>query len=127
MPKFKIVTVADYKRPRGEFNDPKKFGKPLEEIGYVPIDRQVDSFFRAGQNLVQSFDSDVDDPVYDPLLEVRDYDLSEIGHAMVGLTDKLTASARQQAEALAKAEAGKQTIEGSAEVSEELGKDTSET
>lgn len=107
----------DYKPFSGEVNDPKKFGHYVETLGYVPIDRQVDSFFRAGQRTIdddRNFDSLADDPddFDDESYKVRDMELSEIGQAMSRLSGKLTDSARAAAEAQAKAEAGKIDVEG---------------
>lgn len=108
----------DYKPFPGEVNDPKKFGHYVETIGYVPIARQVDSFFRAGQRTLDdnsNYDSLADDPddFDDPSYKVREMELSEIGQAMSGLAGKLTDSARAAAEAQAAAEAGKIDVEGS--------------
>lgn len=109
-------------KPRGEVNDSRKFGKFVETIGYVPVDRQVDSFFRAGARWIDTFsdkdyDSTADDPSDDSMLNVRDYDLEDIGHEMAGFMQKtdqaLTASTEQAAEVASKSEEGKNIVTGS--------------
>lgn len=117
----KYVDYAKSK-PRGEVNDARKFGKYVETIGYVPVDRQVDSFFRAGSRWIDTFsdkdyDSTVDDPVDDPLLDIRGAELEDIGHEMAGFMKKtdqaLTASTEQASEAMSKSEADKNVVTGS--------------
>lgn len=117
----------NFSKPRGEVNG-NKFGKCVETLTYVPIERQVDSFFRAGARFIDSFsdkdyDSTADDPVDDPLLGVRDFDLEDVGHEMARFmqkTDKpLTASTEQASEAASAAEAGKNEFTGSDPKSED--------
>lgn len=107
----KTFRNADFEPFVGEYNS-VEFGSYLDDLGYVPIDRQVESFFRAGARLVdaddpRNYDSVEDDPVEDPSLRVRDMELSEIGALMGELNQKLTDSARAAAEAQSKLEASK--------------------
>lgn len=107
----KTFRNADFEPSVGEYNS-VEFGSYLDDLGYVPIDRQVESFFRAGARLVdaddpKNYDSEEDDPVEDPSLRVRDMELSEIGALMGELNQKLTDSARAAAEAQSKLEASK--------------------
>lgn len=94
--------------PISEYNDARKFGKYVETIGYVPIDRQVDSFFRAGERWLDTFsdkdyDSVDDMPVDDAMLDVRDFELEDVGHEMANMLLKseraLTASVEQAKQA----------------------------
>lgn len=112
-----MISKLAYVPPVPEYNNPKEFGHYVEKIGYVPIQRQVDSFFRAGQRVVDlddNFDTFEDDPSNfdDPAFRVRDMELSEIGHEMSKFADKLTDSARQAAAAESAAEAGKNEVSG---------------
>lgn len=107
----KTFRNADFEPSVGEYNS-VEFGSYLDDLGYVPIDRQVESFFRAGARLVdaddpRNYDFEEDDPVEDPSLRVRDMELSEIGALMGELNQKLTDSARAAAEAQSKLEASK--------------------
>lgn len=116
-----ISKCHSYKPVRGEVNG-VKFGSCVETLTYVPIEKQVNSFFRAGARYVDSFsdkdyDSTADDPLDDSLLDVRDYDLEDVGHEMARFmqkTDKpLTASVEQASAAASAAESGKNVVTGS--------------
>lgn len=109
----------DFKPHVGEYNNPRKFGHYVETIGYVPIQRQVDSFFRAGQRIVDQFsdadyDTSEDDPVDDPTLSCRDWEIEDVGHAMAKL-GSITDSARQAAQIKSKVENAKNDVEGTPE------------
>lgn len=111
----------DFKPHVGEYNNPRKFGHYVETIGYVPVQKQVDSFFRAGQRIIDQFsdsdfDTSEDDPQDNPLLDARDWELEEVGAAIAKL-GTLTDSAAQQSEALSKAEAAKNESVGTPESS----------
>lgn len=117
---MKRVYKSDFVPHVGEVNDGKRFGHYVETVGYVPVQRQVDSFFRAGQRIVDAFsdsdyDTSEDDPVDDPTLDCRDFELEEVGAAMAVLGCKLESSRSSAAESLA--EAGKNVILGTPEES----------
>lgn len=110
----------NFKPHVGEFNSARKFGYYTETIGYVPIQRQVDSFFRAGQRIVDQFtdkdyDTSADDPVDDPTLDARDWELEDVGHAMAKLGQTIDGSRQAQVEAMSKVEASKNDIVGTPE------------
>lgn len=73
----------------------KEFGFMTETLGYVPIKRQVETFFQAsGGNFYTGNDSEYDfvgeaaeNPQDDPLFEVREMELSEIGHVIGNLPE----------------------------------------
>lgn len=111
---------SDFKPFRGEVNDKKKFGYHLETLGYVPVDRQVDSFFRAGQKILdldENYDSTEDDPADDRMLDVRDWELEDIGHAMVGLQQKTLSSSTADADKASKIEEAKNDVTSTPEKS----------
>lgn len=90
-------TNSDFKPIVGEYNNPKMFGKFVETLGYKTVKQQIESFTpQAGSNVGSEFyDTDEDDPVDDPSLRIRDYDLAEIGAEIARTQSRLTASARQ--------------------------------
>lgn len=92
-------TNSDFVPIVGEYNNPKIFGKFVETLGYKTVKQQIESFTpQAGSNVGSEFyDTDSDDPVEDPSLRIRDYDLAEIGAEIVKTEQRLTASARQAA------------------------------
>ena len=103
----------------GEYNNPRIFGHYVEITGYVPIHRQVDSFFRAGQRIVDQYsdndyDTSDDDPIDDTSLDCRNWELEDVGHAMARL-GSVTDSARQAAAVKSAVESGKNVTEGSPE------------
>lgn len=111
----------DYVPSKGEVNDKFKFGYYCETIGYVPVSKQVNSFFRAGQIIADSannYDTDADDPVDDPMLNVRDWELEEIGHAMTKLQQTMTDSS-SLSKKVSKSEADKNVINGTPEATQE--------
>ena len=112
-----ILNAWDYVPRKGEVNDKKKFGCFTETIGFVPVIKQVNSFFRAGQIINDNdaaYDSTEDDPKDDPILNVRDWELEDIGHEMTRLQQTMTDSAAQSKQ-LSKEEAAKNVVTGSKE------------
>lgn len=71
--------------PSVEFNSPE-FGTFVETAGYRSAKQQIESFIYAGELLKAAregaFDTTDEDPVYDPSLEIRNMELSEIGSVM---------------------------------------------
>ena len=75
-----------YVSPIGEYNN-SKFGVFVETAGYRTAKQQIDSFVLAGESLnayrvAGLYDSEEFDPEDDPSLDIRDYELSEIGELM---------------------------------------------
>lgn len=112
-----VSNAWDYVPKKGEVNDKRKFGYFCETIGYVPVAKQVSSFFRAGQIIADNdsyYDTTEDDPKDDPVLNVRDWELEDVGHEMTRLQQTMTDSA-EQAKNASKAEASKNVITGTKE------------
>ena len=109
-------TNSDFKPSAFEHNDPKKFGYFLETLGYRSVKRQIESFMPQASSGIgdEFYDTAEDDPVDDPSLGIRDYELAEIGQVIVQTQDKMTASARQAAKNASVSEAAKQDVVGEA-------------
>lgn len=79
MPNKKIGYVS----PMGEFNSEPSY---TESAGYRTARQQIESFMYAGELLkasrLGSYDSEDYEPVEDSSLDMRDMELSEIGHVL---------------------------------------------
>lgn len=92
------IRKCDFKPFCGEYNDKKKFGYFTETIGYVPIKRQVETFFQAtGGQFFTGKDEEYDfvgeaaeNPQDSPFFDDREKDLSEIGAMMANLPEAKT-------------------------------------
>lgn len=101
-------TNADFVPSVGEYNNPKKFGRFVETLGYKTVKQQIQSFTPQAGNMDGFYDSSDDDPQDDPSYRIRDMDLAEIGAEIVRTEQRLTASARQ-------AERIQQKVDGASE------------
>lgn len=100
------IRKCDFEPSVGECND-KSFGFLTETLGYVPIKRQVESFFQAtggqffsGRDEEYDFPGSVEDPQDDRAFDIREMELSEIGALMANTPNvKLEATTESAAKA----------------------------